>query len=360
MSTGLLLPAAGPACQLFCSGIEGEAAHAKRASVDLLDNNLLSTVLSVLPAPDLLLGTSLVSRRWHALSEDHYLWSQRLLSCLSGQDARSTMQRLLRSLPPPRPLVLRLCHTNLLRSPNFEHERRLSEASGQSVDPAHYGATAASPWRQSCRGGQGWGWVQAAGGSAGDADNQRSAFRPPAALPPFDAAADGGVAAAGPPFCAAASYRWCELVQEVDLVEELSSRGVSREAAAQLLDSALALQFHVWVGASSGCKAEYSVQVVLDDGRLQFPPYTGRSDYEYHRAALTQFCSQPTSLEAGQWRRVAHTFAGYGPGVRRCIVALRGRDSAYWVGHHGARFTACQLSVACPTDAAGQTGGELL
>lgn len=57
------------------------------------------------------------------------------------------------------------------------------------------------------------------------------------------------------------SYRWCEMVQEVDLVGLLHRGGTTVEEAHALLDAAPRLRFSVDVGSHSGCRAEYLVTV---------------------------------------------------------------------------------------------------
>ena len=35
---------------------------------------------------------------------------------------------------------------------------------------------------------------------------------------------------------------------------------------------------------------------------------------------------------AAEWRLYSHTFQGYGRGVRRALLILRGRDDQFWAG----------------------------
>jgi hypothetical protein len=40
---------------------------------------------------------------------------------------------------------------------------------------------------------------------------------------------------------------------------------------------------------------------------------------------------------------MSHTFGGYGPGVRRALVVLRGKDEQFWAGFYGSKFSAPEL-----------------
>ncbi len=196
----------------------------------------------------------------------------------------------------------------------------------------------------------------------------------------------------------ASSYRWCEMVQEVDLVKELVRRGFDAAGAAEFLDSAPPLAFSVlcggerpfsvsslstrvqavdspttlmcYIAARGDCHAECSVLISLDSGVDILPVYTGphalsctslpscscqqdsnpstpwlsgRHDFPWDRSAIASARRSSVRMERGRWKAAVVGFAGYGPGVRRAVVVLRGRDVQFWAGHYGAKFSSAQL-----------------
>jgi hypothetical protein len=48
-------------------------------------------------------------------------------------------------------------------------------------------------------------------------------------------------------------------------------------------------------------------------------------------------------MQQGAWCLFSHIFKGYGPGVRRAIVVLRGKDERFWAGHYGCKYAAPEL-----------------
>lgn len=51
--------------------------------------------------------------------------------------------------------------------------------------------------------------------------------------------------------------------------------------------------------------------------------------------------------KGGVWRRVEHTFRDYPAGVRLLRFAHTGKDTQYWAGHYGAKFTKSTVLVGC-------------
>lgn len=63
--------------------------------------------------------------------------------------------------------------------------------------------------------------------------------------------------------------------------------------------------------------------------------WAGRRDFPWQRSAVVYVSSGPMQTVAGVWRLYSHTFQGYGQGVRRALLILRGRDDQFWAGAQG-------------------------
>ncbi len=51
---------------------------------------------------------------------------------------------------------------------------------------------------------------------------------------------------------------------------------------------------------------------------------------------------------AQQWQQEELRVEGYGRGVRRAVVLLRGTELCFWAGHYGAKFSAPSLRFVKP------------
>ena len=81
------------------------------------------------------------------------------------------------------------------------------------------------------------------------------------------------------------------------------------------------------------------------------PAYVNRHTYDYANRAkgtLHSWESGTLPTPRGGWQRLEHVFHGYGPGVRRAVVVLQSKDSQFWAGHYGGKFTAPQLRFVPP------------
>jgi hypothetical protein len=165
---------------------------------------------------------------------------------------------------------------------------------------------------------------------------------PPASAPP---------GAARPPFgCIASSFAWCEAVQVVDLVGALvRGRGWTAAEAAAWLDAGPTLELTAWVGGRADCPgAQAAAGLVLLDGEEVLPPYGPRIDWAGR--GLAAWASGDRTAPTGGWARLVGRVdaprtgvATEGRGARRALVFLRGRDTAFWAGHYGAKWAAPSL-----------------
>ncbi|WIA36787.1 hypothetical protein OEZ86_008042 [Tetradesmus obliquus] len=207
---------------------------------------------------------------------------------------------------------------------------------------------------------------------------------------------------AGGVSCLATGSSWNEVVQVVDLLEELTCRGLPRQLAAALLDSAgLALGLSVWVAAphqphsqqqqdtdqpdtdtaatAAGCEAsaaagaaniahaQFAAALMLDDGAVPLRSFQSfvRRDSSHH------FFSRRLAVAPGGWRRYAYLLPCIPAGCRRAVVLLRGRgpqpclnsssssssSSSGSSASCGAKFASAQLAFVRQADIA-QFGAE--
>eukprot|EP00208_Stichococcus_sp_RCC1054_P007284 CAMPEP_0206142546 /NCGR_PEP_ID=MMETSP1473-20131121/17325_1 /ASSEMBLY_ACC=CAM_ASM_001109 /TAXON_ID=1461547 /ORGANISM="Stichococcus sp, Strain RCC1054" /LENGTH=406 /DNA_ID=CAMNT_0053537585 /DNA_START=167 /DNA_END=1387 /DNA_ORIENTATION=+ len=145
------------------------------------------------------------------------------------------------------------------------------------------------------------------------------------------------------------SHEWLALMQEVDLVGQCQSAGLSPTQAQAFLNGAPLLEFSVYVGARWDQAAQMNMLVVLDDGKRPLPNYTGGSGedmfpWEEQEGTLAfQKVVENDIPNRSNWQHWTALFQGYSAGVRRAIVVLRGRDHNSWAGHFGSKFAAPQL-----------------
>jgi len=171
------------------------------------------------------------------------------------------------------------------------------------------------------------------------------AFDPPASVVPAPLPASSKGAAPAPHAsglppgyagCLATSYTYGGVVQAIDLVAELSSRGLTRDMARWLLDAGLTLGLSVWVAAPAGGIGIFELGLQLDDGRDSQQLAGGRDAYCYHSGAHT--------AKAGAWGMAAHVVDALPRGTRRARIVLRGRDATNRAGNLGVRIMAAELS----------------
>ena len=215
------------------------------------------------------------------------------------------------------------------------------------------------PWAVTRHGGQGW---------AVEFPTPEGAPPPPS--PPLPTAA-AHPAARPPPFGAiAASFAWCEVVQEVDLVAALvRGRGWAEADAAAWLDAGPTLELSVWVGGRADCPGSLAAAgLVLLDADEVLPPY-GSAAVDWAGRGVAAWGSGERTAPAGRWGRLVGRVAaprvgppptvarpttttpaadaapspGLARPARRALVYLRGRDTAFWAGHYGSKFAGPSL-----------------
>ncbi len=130
----------------------------------------------------------------------------------------------------------------------------------------------------------------------------------------------------------ATSYGWDSRYQKVNLLTAYT--------AEQLDSGQYSITFSEWVASRPDKSAQYYVTFKLlgADGDPAHPIATFSSGSE----------SSPNVLAANvTWFQVAHTFSGFGTGVRYAYVEDGGRDSQDpgWAGDYGAHFDDASLSV---------------
>ena len=192
--------------------------------------------------------------------------------------------------------------------------------------------TTAPPWRVVCHGGHGWRVEPTPEGAPPiPAPPRRRARRRARAPPPL------------PPSALAASFAWCEVLQEVDLMAPLLAAGLPPDAAAEWLDSGrVDLRASVSVSSRFDCGAGATVSLHADDGTALWPHYHGRPQFDYAGRALASWTSGHLDPPRGAWTRVRGTLR-LPPGTRRALLVLGGRDTRFWAGHYGAKFAAPEL-----------------
>lgn len=123
-----------------------------------------------------------------------------------------------------------------------------------------------------------------------------------------------------------ASYDWCEVLQVVDLTAELEARGLTREDAHTFLDLSPSISFNVWYGNLDNCEdGHVSFEVHLDRHDWVLPSYRGTAPNFWGRSALATSVSVNLLTDRMAWRRWSADFSGYGSGLRRALLVLRGR-----------------------------------
>ncbi len=126
------------------------------------------------------------------------------------------------------------------------------------------------------------------------------------------------------------SYTLCVRHQEVDLL----GAGFSES----LLDSAPSVAFSEWVASRFDNGARYFVTFdLLDAGRAVIATFT-----DGDQTTLTQLSPGTAYFQ------VAHTFTGYGPGLRYLRITDGGQDVNVWAGNYGPHFDDASAGIVLP------------
>lgn len=304
------------------------------ATIDALPDAVLEAILLQLDVRTLLQRVALVSSRFRRMAEDQTLWRARLPPGLAVALATAPPDATHDPAPPgPMPLHRLYCalaNANLLRNPWLTLEGQMEERRSRGADTAS--GRAEPPWRVPA-GSNRWGWGPSA--REGLLTPPGEAALPPPPLPPY---------APQPvwrePGVLAASYRWNGILQEVDLVEELRLRGMSRPAARAFLDEAsptLELQFQV--AGRFDCQGWCEAHLVLDD-RPDPVPGQRHAFLEWAQQAPVAASLPQNDVEANVWRRRTLRATVAARGVRRAVVLLAGSERRFWAGEYGCKLAA--------------------
>ncbi|XP_064642396.1 F-box only protein 6-like isoform X2 [Lineus longissimus] len=123
--------------------------------------------------------------------------------------------------------------------------------------------------------------------------------------------------------CWATSYMWCGKMQKIDLVSEGCSEFLLDEIRPDI-------DISEWYAGRHDCGCTFVLEVqllgadetVIDDfsGEWGVVQWKGRA-----------------------WHQVSHKFTGYKPGVRFIKYTHKGKDTQFWAGHYGPKFTGASV-----------------
>ncbi len=129
------------------------------------------------------------------------------------------------------------------------------------------------------------------------------------------------------------SYNWGTITQIVDLTETYT---------AEQLDTEPAITIGAYVtgfGNGSSTSDQYSMTMRLLDG----------SD-----ATVAEYATGD-QVTTASWQLISNEFTGYGTGVRKAYIQLRGKGVNGWAGQYGAHFDDASVEVALAVDSTAPT-----
>ncbi|KAL4425959.1 hypothetical protein ABPG75_009975 [Micractinium tetrahymenae] len=328
---------AAPGGSAAAEPLPPRASHAAApTSIDILPEALLEAIFLQLDAPTLLHRVALVSRRFRRVAQGQTLWRARLppglARVLAPAQADSPPGASQAWSVPLRRLYCSLANANLLRNPWLTQRGQMEarRSCGADTTPGR----AEPPWRVPA-GSNRWGWGPSA--EEGLVTPPGEAALPPPPLPPY-------TPQAGPvwwqPGVLASSYTWNGIMQEVDLVEELQLRGLSRQAACAYLDEGCpTLELKFYVAGRFDCQGWCEAHLLLDS-RPGPVPGERRALQEWAQRAAIAASLPRHDVEANVWRPRSLRATASAGGVRRAVVLLAGSELSFWAGDYGCKFAA--------------------
>ncbi|KAL4444859.1 hypothetical protein ABPG77_003909 [Micractinium sp. CCAP 211/92] len=315
-----------------CAAPAAGSTAAPPSAIDALPDALLEAILLQLDAHTLLQRVALVSRRFRRVAEGQTLWRVRLPPELAAVLAANPADA-----PHGQPLAVplhrlwcALASANLLRNPWLSLEGQMEDRRTRGADRTP--GRAEPPWRVPA-GSNRWGW----GPSARDGllTPPGEAPLPPPPLPPYAPQPvwrEAGVLAS--------SYTWNGIMQEVDLVDELRLRGLSRSAACAFLDEGRpTLELTFYVAGRFDCQGWCEAHLVLDNRADPVPAHRYAFLEWAEQAPMTARLPQ-NDVELNVWRPRSLRATVTASGVRRALVLLAGSEHRFWAGEYGCKFAA--------------------
>ena len=149
--------------------------------------------------------------------------------------------------------------------------------------------------------------------------------------------------------CWAFSYMWGVKHQTVSLLEVKT--GLSGEFIDEVKPP---ITVSVWTAARNDCGSKFQLIVrLLKMGQHSRPNIT---DHEQYQDGVEKL-STPSSFvlkrmegqwQGGQWYKASHTFTHYPSGIRFIHVILQGKDTQFWAGNFGPKVAAPRVTITMP------------
>ncbi|XP_067288183.1 F-box only protein 2-like [Pseudorasbora parva] len=89
-----------------------------------------------------------------------------------------------------------------------------------------------------------------------------------------------------------------------------------------------------WYSGRTDCGCIYKIAVVLLDKNQKV-----LAEFKPEKVILNPDCGDCS------WRKVSHTFTGYGPGLRFISFEHGGQDTKFWKGWYGVRVTGSSVTI---------------
>ncbi|XP_044730083.1 F-box only protein 6-like isoform X1 [Chrysoperla carnea] len=135
--------------------------------------------------------------------------------------------------------------------------------------------------------------------------------------------------------CFVTSYRQCSKLQMIDLC---GRGGVTQQFIDEYQPP---IYVSEWYGSRRDCGCMYQLRVILFDKDYQ--PFR-RCNCNY------SFSYRVPGWEGGFYQKVEYVFKNYGPNVRYIFFHYIGKDTQFWAGHYGSKFTNANVQLLLPGD----------
>lgn len=123
------------------------------------------------------------------------------------------------------------------------------------------------------------------------------------------------------------SFRFGSMSQSVNLIKE----GCSEQVLDQMRPS---ICTSVWCAARWDCGSKFIFTVqLLDADNKELDKFEEEMDLSGDQLRR-------------KWHKIEHTFSNYKPGLRHVLVQMGGKDTQFWAGNYGSKFTCPSLGFS--------------